>query len=77
MSKIKIKAYAHNKQQLAFSAVYPVVIGPKRGGGGLIINRPFSIDALLDFDQFLPILCEIGPKNGKSEECILLPLTKK
>ena len=30
MSKIKIKAYAHNKQQLAFSAVYPVVIGPKK-----------------------------------------------
>jgi hypothetical protein len=42
-----------------------------------MINRPFSIDALLDFDQFLPILDEIGPKNGKSEECILLLLTKK
>ena len=30
-----------------------------------MINRPFSIDALLDFDQFLPILDEIGPKNDK------------
>jgi hypothetical protein len=66
MSKIKIKAYAHNKQQLGFSAVCPVVIGPKNqreGGGGLMINRPFSIDALLDFDQLLPILDEIDPRN--------------
>lgn len=42
-----------------------------------MINRPFSIDALLDFDQFLPILDETGPKNDKLEECILLLLTKK
>ena len=42
-----------------------------------MINRPFSIDALLDFDQFLPILDETDPKNDKLEECILLLLTKK
>ncbi|MBV9177607.1 MAG: hypothetical protein JO327_13010 [Nitrososphaeraceae archaeon] len=42
-----------------------------------MINRPFSTDALLDFHQFLPILDEIGPTNGKSEECILLLLAKK
>jgi hypothetical protein len=28
-----------------------------------MINRPFSIDALLDFDQLLPILDEIDPMN--------------
>ena len=28
-----------------------------------MINRPFSTDAHLDIDQFLPILDEIGPKN--------------
>jgi hypothetical protein len=42
-----------------------------------MVNMPFPIRALLDFDQFLPMLDGIDPMNSVSGECILLPLAQE
>ena len=70
MSKIKSKTNSYEKQPYNFRSVSRIIKSIKTTeGGGFVVNRPFPIDDLLDFDPFL-LLDEAGPKNWKPVEAI-------